>query len=157
MIPAPRSDGWLPTGRYSSTVDEIKSTYVDKFPWSLTRQRCYERWIDRRRDVLKILPIVAEWVDGSFIGPDRDPTDIDIVTFVLGSHVDALGATERRQLDDMNSFRSRFAPQCDARFVEVRHDGESDRAAYLRSRGYWDEEWSRQYELPPKGYLEVSG
>lgn len=156
MIPAPRPDGWLPSGRYASSVDEIKAAYVDRFLLSLTRQRIYERWVARRRDILRVIPIVSEWVDGSFIGPDRDPTDVDVVTFVLGSDVDALDETDRRNLDGMNSFRSRFAPLCDARIVEIRPDGHNERNAYLRSRGYWDEEWARHYELPPKGYLEVA-
>lgn len=156
-IPPFDSSGRLPSGRFPCTELEVKDVLVNGFPGSATRLTIYDGWIGFRRAVTALLPIIMQWIDGSFVENKLNPNDLDLVTFVDGPTWDALPIDRRRVLGPLltGGPSCKGAWHCDCYSVTVvpRHDPLED--AYLYTRGYWDRQWSECRDDTPKGYLEV--
>lgn len=84
------ADGLLPPGRIRVTVDQVKVMFVDAFPDSATRPTLYQAWVRHRQAVEAVVPIVAQWVNGSYVTSKVDPGDVDVVTLIDQDLADAL-------------------------------------------------------------------
>lgn len=159
MIPAFTAEGSLPPGRHPATPQEIEHSLVLPFPTSMTRRDIFNGWIRRRQELLALVEIEAEWVDGSFVTNKRDPGDIDVVTLMREDVVDALEVSAKKRLQDLvvgNSPRLQFG--CHSFPLMMADDGHPNHGRYLALRGYWDRWWGyHNGSFDKKGYLEVRG
>lgn len=90
MIPAFNEHGVLPAGRYQAMPDEIEQRFVLTFPTSLTRKNIFDGWRRRREQLLELVQVEQEWIDGSFVTSKRDPSDLDVAVFIDGQKFDNL-------------------------------------------------------------------
>lgn len=77
---------------------EMKKYLVDLMPTSSTRIDNYIRYRKYSSDLKKVLGIkeMKQWINGSFVTKKLNPKDIDFLTFVDHSLIQALGT----QLDN---------------------------------------------------------
>lgn len=141
------------------TVDAVKTTLVDPFPDSATRDPLYARWLQHRSAVAAIIPILRQWVDGSYVTTKLDPGDIDVVTFVDGPTVDALDDGRGAILGTLvDGHDTRDVWGVDSFLVAVYPEGHPLRAASRKVEGSWVHQWSRVRGGSPtasKGFVEV--
>jgi hypothetical protein len=159
MIPAFTEDGILPPGRYAATPGEIEQRFVTLFPTSMTRRGIFDGWRRRREELLDLVAIEAEWLDGSFVTAKRDAGDVDIVTLIRQNVFDALTLPDRQRVMKLvDSPGTTLLFGCDSYVLAVVDEGHPNYNLYLNRRGYWDRWWSRFNGVPDrKGYLEVRG
>jgi hypothetical protein len=156
MIPGFYEHGVVPPGRYPATVDEIEQRFVVTFPTSLTRKDIFDGWRRRREELLDIIPIEQEWVDGSFVTAKRDARDLDVVVFLDGATHDALPEADRKRIRILTvGIEPRLRFGCHSFAVAVWPLGHPHRPGYEQASGYWDRQWSRDRTAPEKGYLDV--
>ena len=92
------TDGLLAPGRHTVTAAEFKATFVEGFPDSSTRAALYTRWLRHRAAILGHVPILSQWIDGSFVTNKDDPGDIDVVTIMNESDFIALAPVAQSML-----------------------------------------------------------
>jgi len=151
------ASGLLPVGRHVSNATEIEARLVAAFAASGTRRSIFGWWQEHRRAVSEFIPIIQQWVDGSFAEAKNDPADIDLVTFLEGAAYDAL-PVHRKQILHMlmaAKFTQHFWT-CDSYAVSVYPGTHPMFPEYLRVRAYWDRWFGHTRALQPKGYLEVT-
>lgn len=156
MIPAFNEHGVFPAGRYQATPDEIERRFVLTFPTSLTRKNIFDGWRRRREQLLDLVQVEQEWIDGSFVTSKRDPGDLDVVVFIDGQTFDNLPIPHRQKVFALTAGpRPLLQFGCHSFFVAVWPHTHARHADYLHSSGYWDRLWSRDRTAPEKGYLDV--
>lgn len=156
MIPDFLPSGLLPPGRYPTSVEEIGRILVDPFALSITRPRLHSGWQDRRRAVTRLIPVVLEWIGGSYSTAKRDPSDIDVVVFLREGDLATLNPSQLSEIVALvngPSAKSKFGT--DTYVVVEVADGHPYHDDYLRAVGYWDRWWSRTRLGEDRGYLEV--
>ncbi len=156
MIPLFDAAGCLPAGRYLATVDDVEQTLVSPFPRSLTRADLFNGWQRLRREIRAMVSVEMEWIDGSFVTTKTDPGDIDLVTFIRAEHLVALPLADLQTLMPLfmgPATKARF--RCESYLVPVVPEHDPAENVYLRNRGYWDRQWSRDRTRPEKGYIDV--
>src|SRR5437660_1174988 len=89
----PGSDRLSP-GRHVAKLDEIRQVLVDAFPTSSTRGALYEQWRVLSEAIERFVPIITQWIDGSYVTTKNDPADIDVVSHVDGATIEALAAVD---------------------------------------------------------------
>jgi hypothetical protein len=152
------ADGLLPAGRVRVTVEEFHGAFVEPFPESKTRERLFDRWQDHRAALASMLPLTAQWIDGSFVTAKVDPGDIDLVNVLDGVQLDAVPENRRAIARMMLSGQStRNLWGIDSYPLPEYPDGHPFHNEYLRFRGYWDRWFGlvRGNDQATKGYLEV--
>ncbi len=156
----------LPPGRYCCTLDEMRERYVPV--GDENRKAIWEAFLESLELVRTVVGSLAEvWISGSFITSEKNPHDIDVVFFFREDRVGALGKEGVFVLNVL----ARRQPGVD-RLLE-RVDGyllvvpptetDNDPQWYTRTRGYWDQFWSKtrfsdddvRWHYPAAGYLEV--
>jgi len=156
VIPSHSADGLLPSGRHAATASEIEQRFVNTFPTSLTRRALLDGWRQRTEELLTLIEVESEWINGSFVTTKRDPRDIDMATFVRMDAWDALDVPSRQRvlaLTQGPGAKIQFG--CDSYLIFISPDGDPMESTYLYWRGYWDRQWSRDRSGTPKGYVEV--
>jgi hypothetical protein len=156
VLPAFNQHGVLPPGRYPASPDEIEQRFVLTFPTSLTRKVIFDGWRRRHEELLDLVAVEQEWVDGSFVTAKRDAGDIDVAVFINGDDVNGLSLADRKRVAELTYGlipKLRFG--CHSFLVLVWPEGHPGHDAYLRSSGYWDRKWSDDKIAPEKGYLDV--
>jgi hypothetical protein len=156
VIPPFNQHGVLPPGRYPASADEVESRFVLTFPTSLTRKDIFDGWKRRQEELLELVPIHQEWIDGSFVTSKRDAGDLDVVVFLDGPTVDALPLNDRKRVSALTMGAEpvlRFG--CHSFLVPLWPEGHPLHQHYLQASGYWDRLWSRDRRAPEKGYLDV--
>lgn len=97
-------------------------------------------------------------MDGSFVTAKSNAADLDVVAFYDGRRLDQLPPSQSYELA-----RLLLGPEPVLRFgchtfvVSVYAEQHPQHERYIRSRGYWDWQWSRDRSAPEKGFLEVRG
>jgi len=159
MIPPFTSDGVLPPGRYTATPSEVEQRFVLLFPTSMTRSGLFDGWMRRREELLDLVEVETEWIDGSFVTAKRDAGDIDIVTLIRQDVLDALQVPHRQRVFLLvTGVNPQLVYGCHSFLLGVCDEGDAQFDNYLHRRGYWDRWWSRFNDKPDyKGYLEVRG
>lgn len=162
MIPPFTTDGVLPLGRHIADVAEVEIRLVTAFADSLTRSDLYDGLRRRREELLDIVDVESEWVDGSFVTARRDPGDVDVVTFVGESDLQALEPTERERLSQLTGNAGGGGPHArlsfggDCYLVASVPPGHVSHSRYVAVRDYWHRWWSRHNGVPDgKGYLDM--
>ncbi len=156
---APKLDpisGYLPPGPNAATVDEVRQTFVDDFPTSVTRPVIFEHWKALVGAIKTILPIDAQWIDGSFVTSKENPGDVDLATFLDGPTLDSLGPVPATLLKGLvGGPISKELHECDSYFVSVYPVGHPGRAAYEAARAYWDQWFGHDRAGNRKGYIDL--
>ncbi len=156
MIPAFNEHGVLPGGRYQATPDEIEQRFVLTFPTSLTRKSIFDGWRRRREQLLDLIQVEQEWIDGSFVTSKRDAGDLDVAVFIDGQTFDNLPVSDRQKVLALTAGPGPLLQfGCHSFFIAVWPHTHARHAEYLHSSGYWDRLWSRDRTAPEKGYLDV--
>lgn len=156
VIPLFDAAGSLPAGRYPATIDEVEQSFVIPFAASLTRADLFAGWKRLRQEIRAIVPVEMEWIDGSFVTAKLDPGDIDVVSFIRADALGTLSMPDRQQLLPLvQGPASKPTHRCDSYLVAVFALGHPLEGQYLRERGYWDRQWSRDRTRPEKGYIDV--
>lgn len=157
MIPPFTDHGLLPPGRHPATPVEIENRLVATFPTSMTRKGLYDGWMRRREELLSIVDVVAEWIDGSFVTAKRDAGDVDLVTLIRQDAIDGLDLNDQKRVYDLVvGNHARIAFGCDSYLLAVYDESDPFHGDYLWGRGYWDRWWSTHAGASDmKGYLEV--
>ncbi len=152
-------DGLLAPGRHKVTAAEFKATFVEAFPASSTRAPLHTRWLRHRAAILGYVPIVSQWIDGSFVTDKADPGDIDVVTVMTEVDYNALTPVEQSVLGSVLAGKATKAVwSIDSYPVFVVPAGHAAEAAVQKAVDGWHHEWSRVRGRPgvTKGYLEVT-
>lgn len=151
-------NGYLPQGRHSVTVDEFYEQFVTAFPSSKTRERLYRRWARHREALSSVLPVQAQWIDGSYVTSKVDPSDIDMVSVMDGEAYDRLAPTVRSLVEPLIAGKATKAVWgMDSYPVFRWPEGHPLEAASQLAELEWDTFWQRQRNMTGlvKGYLEV--
>jgi hypothetical protein len=156
MIPAFNTTGVLPLGRYPTDVAEVEQRFVDTFPSSATRAGVFRGWRMRCEELLSIVPIAWEWIDGSFVTSKSNASDVDVATFIRAEDLEHLTVPDRQRVLSLTvgpAPKLQFG--CDSYLVVIFDDAHPRHGQYLAARGYWDNWWSRHDVAQGKGYIEV--
>lgn len=160
VIPPFNENGHLPEGRHLANLYEIEARFVDVFPRSMTRRDIFNGYRGRREQLHSLTRVAFEWVDGSFVTSKRDAGDLDVVTFIDGSLIDAMPAADRQQLMALaEGSQPRLMHGCHSFVVAMRPVGHPQRAWYEQVEAYWSLQWAMVKGRPDlrKGYLAVEG
>lgn len=152
------SNGLLPVGRHTVTVDQFREHFVDAFPESKSRGRLFRRWQQHRESLTSMIAVRSQWIDGSFVTSKADPGDIDLVSFMDGATYDGLAPGLREMVlalvagDSTRGFWS-----MDSYPVFEFDAGHRAAVASASQTDYWHQWWqrSRTEDGIVKGYLEV--
>lgn len=126
----------------------------------MTRKDIFTGYRSRREELHSLTRIAYDWVDGSFVTSKRDAGDLDVVTFINGSLIDAMSATDRQRLAELaEGNRPRLVHGCHSFVVAILPVGHPQRAWYENVSSYWSDTWARVKDRPglQKGFLEVEG
>ncbi|HEY4429238.1 MAG TPA: hypothetical protein VGN08_13630 [Solirubrobacteraceae bacterium] len=146
----------LPPGRHKATTGEIKTVLVDGFPGSITRRQLFDRWVLVRQAIGRVVPITAEWLNGSFVTSKEDPGDIDVVTHLDAAAYERLDAVDRVTLAGLlGGRRSRPLHGCDSFPLVAYPAGHPGAAMYTLTAQYWENLWGTHRDGDPKGFIEV--
>lgn len=152
------SNGYLPTGRHVVTPEDVQTHFVDSFPESVTRARLYARWRRHWASLDSVLPILSQWVDGSYVTSKVDPGDIDVITFLDGEAFDNLaGPIQDMAAALLAGKNTKAVWGIDSYPVFVFPDGHPSKSNETTASAEWDAWWSRvrDDDDQSKGYLEV--
>jgi hypothetical protein len=160
-VPIPPFDlaGRIAPGRHVTDVHEVEQRLVMPFPLSISRRSLYSGWRDRRNSIVGVVPeINQEWMAGSFASAKRDPGDIDVVTFLEATDIEALDPAEVATLMDLlTGARAKLRFGTHGFIVTVFEPADPRHDLYLHARGYWDDWWSKDRNGDERGYLDVRG
>lgn len=81
-IPEFDSNGNLPPGFFSPTLEEFKYRFVDEFYDSNTRKDIFIGYTEYCQKLIDLDAAKIQWVDGSYITKKADPGDIDFATHI---------------------------------------------------------------------------
>lgn len=151
------ANGLLPTGLVKVSAEQVHEYFVAPFTTSTTRQRLYDQWLLHRQAIEVVIPIERQWLNGSFVTHKVDPADIDVVTFIDGESLNALGLPRQAVLGDLmagHSTRDRWG--IDSFLVPTYAEGHPDRTAARKVEGTWRRMWTNvKGSNLTKGFLEV--
>ena len=151
-------DGLLPAGRHQVTTDVFRQQFVDAFGGSSTRARLFTRWQRHREALSSVVPIQAQWIDGSYVTDRLDPGDVDVVSLIDGPTFDALAPALQLMVSQLVSGSgTRAVWGIDSYLLPVYPGGHPLRPETVKGLTYWDNQWQRvkgNNQLT-KGYLEV--
>jgi hypothetical protein len=155
VIPDFDHNGLLPPHGHDATKRSNRSPYastllevIKKLGWSSHRRSLLMGLIDYRAELRKIGLFGVQWLDGSFVERhDKEPNDIDVVTFVSSEH---RAAVAQPGFSRLQSPASKQAFGVDAYFVGV-NTSETYRAQVV----YWSGLFGHSREGVWKGMIEV--
>jgi hypothetical protein len=152
-------DGFLRPGRHLVTIEEFKQHFVESFDGSTARGRLFTRWVRHREALISVIPIMSQWVNGSYVTSKIDPGDIDVVSLIDGPTYDGLAPGLQSMAGALLAGRGTQAHWgIDSYAVPVYPEGHSLHKATLKAYAYWDNQWQRvKGDIQgTKGYLEVT-
>jgi hypothetical protein len=147
-------DGNLPAGFHEWSLGEIETNLVDRFPASETRRRNYEGYL-RHRDAVSHLVVQAEqWIDGSFSTAKENPNDIDLLTIIQVSELEAMPLPQQQSLSQLfarTSVKQQY--HCDS-FLLPEYPKDHPKYSWFRTmRKYWYGEFSLDRNDQSKGIV----
>ncbi|RNL55878.1 DUF6932 family protein [Pedobacter jejuensis] len=149
----------VPNNNIRSTLDELKTEFVDAFTFSSTkRSDLYKNYLQYSNDLKTVLQreSLLQWIDGSYVTKKQEPSDIDLVTFIDGTIVDSLEAL----LEPFKYPQSVVNYGVDAYLVKVYDRGDKRYPLFIGDQIYWMDlfdktQRSRNGQKHPKGFLEI--
>jgi len=181
MIPtADPTTGFLPLGRYASTLAEVEAEFVTAPQWSgsVARPEIWSEFVSATTHLRSIVPVCNVWISGSFLTQKAEPDDIDVMYWVEDRHVAAIDPSRVVDLlvlqkfatnqlrNDLNLRIDSRVGQWHARPEPAFMNTPEDRN-HMITRGFWDDFWQRARSgakgdppvrtdaLPKRGYIEV--
>jgi len=104
-----------------------------------------------------LIPVLYQWVDGSFVSMIASPADVDVVTFMDGPTYDALPAATRRVIATLIPGKQTVpAFGCDSYGIFIYPPDHHNYARYASLRLYWTNQWAKDRLGRPKGFIEVA-
>lgn len=155
MILPISADGLLPAGIYSVDADSVFETFVLPFPDSQTRRTLFRRWEAYNQQLKNKLGGISltQWLNGSFVTSKRDPTDIDLVTFVPS----LLYQRNEEDLIDLYTTILLFNAGLDAYICPVFLPEESGYAEFQQRRDDWQHLFGQvRSQKKEKGFLTLT-
>jgi hypothetical protein len=151
----PNDQDRLPAGCHPVSTDEFKSLLVDAFPDSSSRPDLFERWLAVREGIRRIVPVQAEWINGSYVTRKQEPGDIDMIVF-LDPEIDQLDAADQTLLLGLVAKDvTKHLHGCHSFPVIAYPEGHPDHDAYVAAKETWSAFFGRDREGNPKGFLEI--
>jgi len=152
----PGSDTLAP-GRHAATVGDIEAALVNGFPNSTTRRPLFESWNTVREAISRVVGVETEWIDGSYVTMKEDPKDIDMVTHLTGTELDALDVADQALLRGLVAANlSQALHGCDSYVCPVYQRNHPNHALYEQAFQYWEKWFGHDRNGQPKGYVEVT-
>lgn len=156
--------GDLPKGRHLVTVDDVEQLLVLGLPDGGTRRRLFDSWIALRGALSGLgVPVMTEWLDGSFVSNriDPPPGDVDLVSVIDAVAFDQLPQANRVAASPLlagHDTRDRFG--VDSFALSHYSLGHHRHKMSKQKIDYWDDKWGRARKdehgtRRRKGYLEV--
>lgn len=157
-VPPFNDDGLLPEGRHPATVEEVKAALVDAFEGSATRAAIFGYWLELRTALQELVPVHAQWLDGSFTTDKPDPADLDLVTVIDGPAFDELPRHQRLLVGSLieGTYTEQFWA-CDSNPLALYPDGDLGHHASVVVKDRWDSYFGHTREGGVKGFVEVTG
>jgi hypothetical protein len=152
----------LPQGIHDADLPTVESRLVDDFaPNEAQRRQIYDGWMAYRGFMYGLLPVTAEYIDGSFVTEKPNPKDVDVSFWVDADAIRALDATGLANVNWLLANAGLFfvdayvVPECDP--------GHPDRQLFdqmLWTEHYWTRCRDVNNVLLPahgarKGYLRI--
>ena len=168
MIPSFDEDGYLPEGRYLTSLSEIEEVFL----FNDARTALWNDFNSVYELLLSIVGVVPWlWLGGSFFTNKEAPGDVDSVFFVSRDllqqefskkEYQTLSIIAKRQAKmflglSVDTFVVPICPPVDA----ADPSKDTPEYAFLQNRGYWDNLWSARKTASglvcaSRGYLEVT-
>jgi hypothetical protein len=156
-VPAFGDGGLLPAGRHEATVEDVRAALVDAFEGSSTRAAIFSYWRDLREALGELVPVHAQWLDGSFTTDKPDPADLDLVTVVDGPAFDAL--PRHRRLLVASLIEGTYTEQfwsCDSNPLARYPEGDLGHHASVVVARRWESYFGHTRDGAEKGFVEVA-
>jgi hypothetical protein len=124
---------------------------------SVTRRRCYDGWVRLRLALVALVPVVSQWVDGSFVTVKPDPGDVDLTTLFDGPGYDAMQGVKKTAAKSLLAGKACQALWgCDSHPIAIYPEGHMYRSLYEAAYRFWEKWWGQDTRTgQAKGYLEV--
>lgn len=169
--PIDHTTGYLPPGRYRTSLDEIEQEYAEV---NDHRRELWAEWSEVTTFVRGIVPVAMVWIGGSFLSSKDAPGDVDCVYILEEKLLDGITDPRERmtmQVIASNATQSVWGRRIDTFVIPWYANATPQRdiaLGYYTARGYWDDFWGRtrssgsgnkqdrQAAMPRRGYLEVS-
>jgi len=147
----------VPNTNILSTVQEMKQEFVIAFDNERRRAiyKNYETYSNNLKNILRV-DSIKQWIDGSFVTMKPNPNDIDLITFIDGPSIDALGS-------EMDKFKYPLSLKffdVDAYIVKTYDLNDSRYALYYGDMLHWMDTFdkakvNRNGQKLAKGFLEI--
>lgn len=89
-LPDFTTDGALPPGIHTASVEQVHDRFVTAFEDSAARRDIFEWWVEHRRALEELVEVPAQWLCGSFVTDKHAPNDLDVITILDGPSFDDL-------------------------------------------------------------------
>lgn len=157
----------LPVGVHRASVTEVKASLVDPFHDSSTRRQIFTGWLMLRATVSGIVPVLHEYIDGSFVTARPNPGDVDLSMWVEADALNVLDASGQAVMSYLFGSTSRDEVKrtfrCDPYLVARCDPGHPVYPRFqhmLWTEDHWAAYKDRAGRVRPgvnKGYVEVTG
>ena len=147
----------IPATIIKSTVQELEQVFVIS-PDQKRRADIWRKYIiysNALKDTLSNIALL-QWIDGSFVTMKPEPNDIDLVTFISSSAIEALGS----KIDAFKYPASVELFGVDAYIVKIYNADDKKHPVYLSDQKYWMHNFdkarmNRKGQKLQKGFLEI--
>jgi hypothetical protein len=159
MLNFDRRGNLTPSGLISSNIPELENYFVNNIQ-SNTRSNNYQKYRKYSDDLKNLVggQILRQWINGSFVNSrNRNPRDIDLVTFVDHQTIVQLGT----RLNNLRPLAVWEIYEVDAYIIEVHPAGSVYYNRFTHSDIlYWENRFSntkrnRMGQMFSKGFLEI--
>jgi hypothetical protein len=148
----------IPDSNIQSDISELEQVFVTDIQ-TTKRKELFENYISYSNALKEVCKNenLKQWVDGSFTSKKFEPNDIDIVTFIDFSVIDAL----KNQLIDYKHPASQNTFGVDAYIVSIYPPNHKYHPLYLADAAYWMNHFNRTRRNRignklKKGFLEIN-
>jgi hypothetical protein len=147
----------MPYQRVNSSVEEIRTIFVEPFPQSNTRQEIFEHYLDYLNEFKALItPHFTHWLDGSFMSKKLNPNDLDFVSFIdyriyEQKEEEIFRIVEKYGYLKLDNYVSQIYPSDHPRFEDMNH-----------FKQYWTDLFSSSRRDPetnlqdPRGFIEIN-
>lgn len=171
MIPQWTPKGVLPPNNHNTPTSRDRSPYrasitdfILRYATSAARSTILQGFLSFRKALNNIgLDQGFQWVDGSFVEhvesiQNRDPHDVDVVTFFYSRHGETQADLLSRGPDLFDPGMTKMKYHVDAHFVELTEsvfEPLANQTTLVSQTAYWYSVWSHTREEQWKGYLQL--
>ncbi|HEY4322812.1 MAG TPA: hypothetical protein VGN20_02470 [Mucilaginibacter sp.] len=136
---------------------ELEDIFVKNIP-TINRSELFKKYFSYTNSLKEISKTnLKQWIDGSFVTKKSEPQDIDLVTFIDFSVVEALG----NDLTDYKYPASQIIFGVDAYIVKTYPSDHKYYSSYLADKAYWMDFFNKTRRNRignklAKGFLELN-